>query len=229
MLRLFRTLARGAAAKAEEDLFDRNALLILDQQIRETRAALERSRQALAASMAGDRAEERRLAAVETRAADLETRAVAALHAGRDDLAGEAAEAIAELESERDAIRAARTRFAVEMARIRAVVADATRRQAELERGRRLAAAAETARRLRVASAPQDRATLTEAEATLARLRTLQAEAEDTEAALRAVEPGIDMAARMERAGFGPSTRPSPSAILDRLRSRAEAARAHAG
>ncbi|KQP73253.1 hypothetical protein ASF60_09865 [Methylobacterium sp. Leaf113] len=229
MLRLFRTLARGAAVKAEEDLFDRNALLILDQQIRETRAALERSRQALAASMAGDRAEERRLAAVETRAADLETRAVAALHAGRDDLAGEAAEAIAELESERDAIRAARTRFAVEMARIRAVVADATRRQAELERGRRLAAAAETARRLRVASAPQDRATLTEAEATLARLRTLQAEAEDTEAALRAVEPGIDMAARMERAGFGSSTRPSPSAILDRLRSRAEAARAHAG
>lgn len=229
MLRLFRTLARGAAAKAEEDLFDRNALLILDQQIRETRAALERSRQALAASMAGDRAEERRLAEVETRAADLETRAVAALHAGRDDLAGEAAEVIAELESERDAIRAARTRFAVEMARIRAVVAVATRRQAELERGRRLAAAAETARRLRVASAPQDRATLTEAEATLARLRTLQAEAEDTEAALRAVEPGIDMAARMERAGFGPSTRPSPSAILDRLRSRAEAARAHAG
>lgn len=229
MLRLFRTLARGAAAKAEEDLFDRNALLILDQQIRETRAALERSRQTLAASMAGDRAEERRLAAAETRAADLETRAVAALHAGRDDLAGEAAEAIAELESERDAIRAARTRFAVEMARIRAVVADATRRQAELERGRRLAAAAETARRLRVASAPQDRATLTEAEATLTRLRTLQAEAEDTEAALRAVEPGIDVAARMERAGFGPSTRPSSSAILDRLRSRAEAARAHAG
>lgn len=231
MLRLFRTLARGAAARAEEDLFDRNALLILDQQVRETRAALERSRQALAASVAGDRAEERRLADVEARAADLETRAVAALQAGRDDLAAEAAEAIAELEAERDAIRTARSRFAAELARIRATVADATRRQAELERGRRLAAAAEAARRLRVSPAPQDRATLQsratlkEAEATLARLRSLQAEADDTEAALREAEPGADIAERMERAGFGPSARPAPSAILDRLRARAEAPR----
>ncbi|KQP42718.1 hypothetical protein ASF49_02460 [Methylobacterium sp. Leaf104] len=225
MLRLFRTLARGAAARAEEDLFDRNALLILDQQIRETRAALERSRQALAASVAGDRTEERRLAEVEARAADLETRAVAALQSGRDDLAAEAAEAIAELEAERDAIRTARTRFAAELARIRAKVADATRRQAELERGRRLAAAAETARRLRVSPDPQDRATLKEAEATLARLRSLQAEADDTEEALREAEPGADIAERMERAGFGPSARPAPSAILDRLRARADASR----
>lgn len=225
MLRLFRTLARGAAAKAEEDLFDRNALLILDQQIRETRVALERSRQALAASVAGDKAEERRLAEVEARAADLEARAVAALQAGRDDLAAEAAEAIADLESERDAIRTARTRFSAEVARIRAVVADAARRQADLERGRRLAAAAETARRLRVSPAPQDRATLKEAEATLARLRALQAEADDTEAALREAEPGATIAERLEREGFGPSARTTASVVLDRLRARAEAAR----
>ena len=225
MLNLFRTLARGAAARAEEDLFDRNALLILDQQIRETRAALERSRQALAASVAGDKAEARRLAEVEGRAADLEARAVAAIQGGRDDLAGDAAEAIAELEAERDAIRAARTRFAAEVARIRAVVADATRRQAELERGRRIAAAAEMAWRLRVSPAPRDRATLKEAEATLARLRALQAEADDTEAALEEARPGADIAERLEREGFGPNTRPTPSAVLDRLRARADAAR----
>ena len=225
MLNLFRTLARGAAARAEEDLFDRNALLILDQQIRETRAALERSRQALAASVAGDKAEARRLAEVEGRAADLEARAVAAIQGGRDDLAGDAAEAIAELEAERDAIRAARTRFAAEVARIRAVVADATRRQAELERGRRIAAAAEMARRLRVSPAPRDRATLKEAEATLARLRALQAEAGDTEAGLEEARPEADIAERLEREGFGPNTRPTPSAVLDRLRARADAAR----
>lgn len=224
MLNLFRTLARGAAARAEEDLFDRNALLILDQQIRETRVALERSRQALAASIAGDKAEERRLAEVEARAADLEARSVAALQGGRADLAGEAAEAIAELESERDAIRAARTRFSAEVARIRAKVADATRRQAELERGRRLAAAAETARRLRVSPAPQDRATLKDAEATLARLRALQMQADDTEAALNEAQPATDIAERMEREGFEPRTRPTPSSVLDRLRAKAGAA-----
>ncbi|SFG97972.1 PspA/IM30 family protein [Methylobacterium gossipiicola] len=223
MFDLFRTLARGAAAQAREDIIDRNALLILDQQIRETRAALERSRMALAAAEAGDRAEARRHAEVEARAADLEERAVAALAANRDSLAAEAADAIAELEAEAAAIRDARDRFARELARLRAVVADATRRQAELERGRRIAAAAESARRLGVAAAPEDRATLREAEATLARLRARQAEAADIDAALAEPQPGADIAERLEREGFGKATRPTGAAILERLRGRAAA------
>ncbi|MDO9425566.1 MAG: PspA/IM30 family protein [Methylobacterium sp.] len=223
MFNLFRTLARGAATQAREDLIDRNALLILDQQIRETRVSLERSRMALAAAVAGDKAEARRLAEVEARATDLEERAVAALDAGREDLAREAADAIAELEAEAEAVRTARTRFARELTRIRAVVADATRRQAELERGRRIAAAAESARRLGVAAAPEDRATLREAEATLARLRSLQAQSADTEAALTEAEPGADIAERLEREGFGKPTRPTGSAVLERLRRRSTA------
>ena len=223
MLKLFRLLARGAAAQAREEMIDRHALLILDQQIRETRVSLERGRQALAAAIAGDKAEERRLAEVEARSGDIEERAIAALTGGREDLAAEAAEAIAELEAERDAIRAARVRFSKEVARIRAVVADATRRQNELERGRRIAAAAEAARRLGVSADPGDRATLKEAEATLSRLRALQAEAADTEAALAEAEPGLSLAERMEREGFGARTRPSGSDVLDRLRRKAGA------
>lgn len=223
MFKLFRTLARGAVAQAQDDLVDRNALLILDQQIRETRAALERSRLALAVAMAGDKAEARRLAEVEARIAVLEERAVAALRAGREDLAAEAADAIAELETERDAIAEARGRFARDLVRIRSVVADAARRQAELERGRRLAAAAESVRRLGVTATAPDQATLGEAEATLARLRRLQTEAADTEAALAEIEPQGDIAERMEREGFGRTRRPTGRAILDRLRLKAEA------
>ena len=218
MLKVFRILARGAAARATQDLIDQNALLNLDQQIRETRAALERSRRALAVAIAGDRAETRRAEAVEARARDLEERAVAALKAGREDLAGEAAAAIAELENERDAQRAARATFEAEIGRIRSVVADAARRQAELERGRRVAAAGEAVRRLGAGPHPQDAATLREAEATLARLRELQAETADTEAALAEAEPGADIAERLEREGFGPPTRQSHAAVLDRLR-----------
>ena len=51
MFKLFKILARGAAAQAEEELFDRHALLVLDQQIRETRASLERSKLALATAI----------------------------------------------------------------------------------------------------------------------------------------------------------------------------------
>lgn len=224
MMKLFRLLARGAAARAEEEMYDRHALLVLDQQVRETRASLERSRQALAAAVAADRAEARKLGEIEARAADLEIRAVAALEGGREDLAREAAEAIAEIEAERDAIREARDRFEREVARIRSVVADATRRQAELERGRRIAAAAETARRMRVNPGPDERATLAEAEATLARLRALQVTAADTEAALAETEPGHDIAERLEREGFGPRTRPSADSVLERLRGKAAAA-----
>lgn len=64
-----------------------------------------------------------------------------------------------------------------------------------------------------------------EAEATLARLRALQAEAADTEAALAEAEPGRDIGARLERAGFGPaegsSGTPTGGAVLERLRRRA--------
>lgn len=222
MLKLFRILARGAAARAEGDLFDRHALLVLDQQVRETRASLERSRRALAATVAADRAEARRLEEIESRAADLETRAVAALAAGRDGLAREAAEAIAEIEREREAVGAARAAYAQELTCIREAVADASRRQADLERGRRVAAAAEAVRRMRTASDDGERATLAEAEATLARLRALQAEAADTEAAL--AESGRDIAERLEREGFGPRTRPSADAVMERLRSRVQAA-----
>lgn len=222
MLSIFRILARGAAAQASEELFDRNALLILDQQIRETRAALERSRLTLGRAIAGDKAEARRQAEIEARVKDLEERAVAALAAGREDLACEAAEAIAELEAERDAIRSARAGFATEIARIRAVVSDATRRQAELERGRRVAAASEAVRRLHRDDAPGEHATLREAEATLARLRTLQAEAAETEAALDEVdEPDRDIADRLESEGFGRRTRPSASEVMERLRRQA--------
>ncbi|GLS56452.1 hypothetical protein GCM10007886_46370 [Methylobacterium gregans] len=229
MFKLFETLLRGQAARAAEEIFDRNALLILDQQIRETRAGLERGRQALAVAVAGDRAEARRLEEAEARIVALEAQAVSALRGGREDLAGEAAAAIADLEAERDALKAARARFAAEIGRIRARVADATRRQAELERGRRVAPAQEAVRRLGAGAPRQDAATLREAEATLARLRALQAEAADAEAALAEAEPGRDIGARLERAGFGPaggraggaSGTPTGGAVLERLRRRA--------
>ncbi|GAA0244546.1 hypothetical protein LNAOJCKE_0766 [Methylorubrum aminovorans] len=229
MLTLLRTLARGADAQACEEAHDRHALLVLDQQIRETAADLERSRRTLAAAMAGDAAEARRLAEVEARVEDLEARAVAALAAGREDLAREAAQAIASLEAERDALRAAQATFAAEVTRMRTVLADATRRQAALERGRRVAAAAEAVRRLRGRQSVGGNASLREAEATLDRLQRIQAEATDADAALAAIEtPEETIAERLERAGFGPRTRPSSDDVLARLRGRAEAEHAAA-
>src|ERR1700757_32970 len=131
------TLFRGSVAVAEEVLEDRTALLILDQQMRDTAAALDRSKRALALAIAQDQQEGRRLEATNARIADLEVRASAALEGGREDLAREAAQQIAHLEADRDAAMTARTLFAQEIARLKRHVSGAESRLTELARGAR--------------------------------------------------------------------------------------------
>ena len=95
MFKTVLTLFRGSVAVAGEELEGRNALLILDQQMRDAAASVERAKRTLALAIAGNQQEGRRLDATNARIADLETRATAALDGGREDLAREAAAAIA--------------------------------------------------------------------------------------------------------------------------------------
>src|SRR6185295_1260990 len=128
MLKTLITLIRGATSRAEEEVADRSALLILDQQIRDAAAATDRAKRALALAIAQDDAEAKRLERTLSGIADLETRATGALAAGREDLAREAAEAIALMETDRDAIREARATFAREISSMKTAVAGATLR-----------------------------------------------------------------------------------------------------
>jgi phage shock protein A len=226
------TLIRGASAKAEEDFADRHALLILDQQIRDAAAATEGAKRALSLAIAQDQAEGRRLETTLQRIADLEERATAALAGGRDDLATEAAEAIALMEADRDAIREARKTFAADLAQLRTSVANASHRLAELERGRRIAVATESVRRLKTRSGPAGSAgmaALAEAEGTLQRLRERQVEETAAESAYESLVPGVDAmatASRLEAAGFGQRTRQTAADVLARLRENASNAKA---
>src|SRR6201747_600560 len=149
MFKTVLTLFRGSVAAAGEELEDRSALLILDQQMRDAAAAVERSKRTLALAIAQDQQEGRRLDATHARIADLELRATAALDGGREDLAREAAQAIASLEADRDAATTARTLFASEIGRLKGQVANAETRITELDRGRRIARASEAVRTLR--------------------------------------------------------------------------------
>jgi phage shock protein A len=227
MFKTIVTLMRGASARAEEEFADRSALLILDQQIRDAAAAIERSKRALALAIAQDEAEGKRLEATLKRIADLEERAVAAMAGKRDDLAGEAADAIAVMEADRDAIRQARSAFAAEIGQLKASVANAGHRLSELERGRRIALAAESVRRLKASDASRGNAgasALADAEATLKRLRDRQAESAAAEAAFESLAPGSNPATtadRLEAAGFGRRTRPTGADVLSRLREQA--------
>src|SRR5512144_3332592 len=189
MFKTVMTLFRGSVAAAGEELEDRTALLILDQQLRDAAAAVERSKRTLALAIAQDQQEGRRLDATNARIADLEVRATAALDGGREDLAREAAQAIANLEADRDAAMTARTLFASEITRMKRQVANAEARITELDRGRRIARASEAVRALRrggIEAARPYESTLpeAEAEATLKRLRERQLEAQVADEAL---------------------------------------------
>src|SRR5690348_11908476 len=111
MFKTVLTIFRGSVAAAGEELEDRTALLILDQQRRDAGAAVDRSKRALGLAIASDEAEGRRLEATNGRIAELEVRATAALEGGREDRAREAGQAIANVEAERDEAMTARTLF----------------------------------------------------------------------------------------------------------------------
>jgi phage shock protein A len=227
MFKTLITIVRGRAGAIAEEVADQNALLILDQQMRDAAGALDRARKALAIAIAQEGQEGQRLEATRARIEDLETRAVAAIEAGRDDLATEAAEAIATLEAERDASATARALFAAESAKLKGHVLQQQMRFSQLERGRRIARAAEAvriARRGRVEAAPFFEGTLAEAEATLARLRERQVEADAAESAFDALDAPtgpIVVAEKLSAEGFGPRLKPTAADVLARLRERA--------
>jgi phage shock protein A len=219
------TLTRGRLAEAGEALADRNALVILDRQIRDAAHAFERAKRTLAVAIAQDRQESARLAETKARIADLEQRVVAALDAGDDALARDGAAAIAGLETDATAATQAQALFAAEILRLRRHVATAQARIAELDRGRRLARAAEAVRELRrgrTEAAHPPEATLAEAEATLRRLRQRQAEAEAAEQALDELDgaASASITESLAAKGYGPRLSPNADAVLERLRPR---------
>jgi len=227
LLKTLITLVRGRTSQIAEEVADQNALLILDQQMRDATGALDRAKKALAVAIAQENQEGQRLDATHSRISDLETRAVAAIDAGRDDLATEAAETIAALEAERDASLTARALFATEIAKLKGHVLQQQMRLSQLERGRRIARAAEAVRvtrRGRIENASIFAGTLAEAESTLARLREHQVEADIAEAAFEALDAAtspIAVAEKLSAEGFGPRLRPSAADVLARLKERA--------
>ena len=234
MLKTLITMVRGRTALIAEELADQNALLILDQQMRDATLALERAKKALAVAVAQESQEQQRLDATLARIADLETRTIAAIEAGREDLAAEAAEAIATLKAERYASLTARTLFTAEIAKLKGHVLQQQMRFSQLERGRRIARAAEAvrvARRGRIEDAPVFAGTLAEAEATLDRLREHQVEADAAEATLDAFDAAtgsIAVAEKLAAEGFGPRSKPNAADVLTRLRERAAGSKPNA-
>lgn len=223
MFKQILTLLRGRAFEAEQTFLDSNAFALLGQQIRDAAATIQSARRAVAIAIAQNEQEVTQYRTAQARIADLETRAIAALEKGNDSLAREAAEAIGWLEAECATSEKAQTQFSAAIERMRSVIRASEARLRELQRGERIARATVQTQKFDRSAGPQDLATLSDAEETLARLRTRQQEIDITAQALREMDGGTDPSAIIEklaRAGCGVPLTPDADAILARLRGR---------
>ena len=215
------TLVRGRSHDAAQALEDANALSILRQQLRDAAAGVEAARRSVAVVMAYAEREWKSLPRINAQIADLEGRALAALAQGREDLATEAAAAIAQLEAERRTTEAALATYETEIARLRDELGGAELRLRDLKRGLQLADAAQKSQTVRGVVSRPVTASLAEAEATLTRLQSRQLHAEATALAVVELSAGQSaeaISARLAAAGCGPSIRPDAAAVLQRLK-----------
>lgn len=222
MFTTFQTLLRGASARAEEATKDRYAIELIDQKIREAEARLRAAKGGLAALIQRERSERRQLERLEARTADLVDRARQALGAGREDLATEAAEAIAAQEDEAAMRRETLARLEARVLRLRGAVEAGHRRLIDLRQG------ATQARALRREQDLQSRLRTTlggtsaadEAEALIARVLERDDPGEQADI-LQGIDRELardDLPDRMADAGFGPAARTRAADVLARLK-----------
>lgn len=199
---------------------DRAALLEADFRLAEGKAAYRAARASLATAMAARRQEELRAEALRARRADLEGRAVAAFRGGREDLAREAAEKIAQLEDTLAAIATSLQQQDIAITRLRRQVEDQHRLIGEIERNRRLGEVQAVIAETRV-STGRAATGLAAARDALTALRHRQDAEDILHDALE--DPGANLIEAMGHAGFGAAPHASTEAVFARLRSQATA------
>jgi phage shock protein A len=222
MFATLQTLLRGASARADEQVRDRHAIALIDQKIREAEAELRAAKAGLAALIQRERSERRALDQLLARTAELTDRARAALAGGREDLAAEAAGAIAAQEDEAAARRATLDGLEARVLRLRGAVEAGHRRLIDLRQG------AAQARALRREQDLQARLRTTlggpsaadEACALIARVLDRDDPGEQADI-LRDIERDLDGGAagdRLAEAGFGRPARTRAADVLARLK-----------
>jgi phage shock protein A len=223
MFASLKTLILGAQARAEENLRAAHAIDLIEQKLREAGQGLQAAKATLASLIQRQRSEARQIATLETRLADLTHRATEALRAGREDLASQAAEALAAMENELTQRRETETRLAARVQRLQASVETTHRRIIDLRQG------ATSARAIRDEQALQSRLNTTlacqspmdEAESLIAQVLGRDDPGEQSEI-LTEINRSLvheTVAERLSDQGFGRALKTRPADILARLKS----------
>lgn len=224
MLGTIRVLFDGANARAEDRLKDTYAVELIEQRIREAEGNLSAAKVALASLIQRKRAEERLADALVKRITSMTTRAEEALQNKREDLAREAAQAIADMENEKTTRSDTIDRLESRIVQLRSSVEAAHRRIIDLKQGAIAARAVkrEQAMQKRLNRTLVGNSAADEAETLINRVLG-QDDPFEQNKILHDIDrslTGSDAESKLADAGFGDPLKTTADQVLDRLKSK---------
>ena len=223
MFKTLATLIHGQNARAEDRVRDAFAIELIDQKIRESENSLRAAKATLASLIQRQRSEQKQHAALKSRISDLTRRAQEALDNDREDMATEAARAIANMENELTGRTETLDRLDQKVMRLRSSIESGHRRIIDLKQG---AIQARAVRREQNIQMQMQRTGVTsgsveEAEELITRVlgRDDPFERSEILADINRDLDGGNITNRMADAGFGDATRSTADDVLARLKS----------
>ena len=223
MFKTLATLISGQNARAEDRVRDAFAIELIDQKIRESEAGVRAAKATLASLIQRQRAEVQQHGTLKSRIADLTRRATIALDEGREDMATEAARAIATMENELTLRSQTLERLDQKIIRLRSSIESGHRRIIDLKQGAIQARAVKREQdiQMRMTKSGASTDSTQEAEDLIARVLGRDDPFERTEilADINRDLQGDNITNRMADAGFGAATRATAEDVLARLKS----------
>lgn len=223
MFKTLATLIQGQNARAEDRVRDAFAIELIDQKIRESENSLRAAKATLASLIQRQRAEQSQYSSLKSRIADLTKRASDALDNDREDMAAEAARAIASMENELTIRADTLCRLDQKVIRLRNSIESGHRRIIDLKQG---AIQARAVRReqdiqMQMVRTGTGQSSVVEAEELIARVLGRDDPFEHSEilAEINHDLDGGSITDRMADAGFGAATRSTADDVLARLKS----------
>ncbi|NUT75687.1 PspA/IM30 family protein [Pseudomonas sp. C1C7] len=217
------TALRGGASEVGEAIVDQQALRILDQEIRDADSALANARRELVTIMAKHKLSADRVGEYNAKIKDLESKALAAIQANREDLALEVAEAISTLTNDLDVEQKQATEFGTYADNMRKDINKAEARIKSLRQQVDMAKARESVQKAQVSASIASGGANGKLETAVGTLNRLQARQQQRAAELNAQDElaeastGNDLDRKLREAGITPDAG-SANAILERLK-----------
>jgi phage shock protein A len=217
------TAFRGKSTEIGEAIVDKNALTILDQEIRDADADIRNAQNSLASLMGKEKLAAQELVGLKNTIGDLEAKATAALKANREDLALEVANKIGEMEGQVKLKTAAHGELQAGIARMRQDITKAQTRITGLRTQVDMAKARETVQKAQVTASLASGQANGKLETAVASLNRLQQRQEERAATMAAHEEladqasGTDLDRRLREANIIPDEG-SGQSVLERLK-----------